>query len=93
MAARSKVSVCGRSLAGISGLNYAMSWKSVSSVFCVLSGRGLCDGPIPRPEESYRIFVSRSVDRCTNKPLMFVLCPMTHDIDYPLFDRLSSSGC
>jgi hypothetical protein len=21
----------------------------------VLSGRGLCDGPIPRPEESYRL--------------------------------------
>ena len=21
---------------------------------CVLSGRGLCDGPIPRPEEFYR---------------------------------------
>jgi hypothetical protein len=24
-------------------------------VLCVLSGRGLCDGPIPRPEESYRL--------------------------------------
>jgi hypothetical protein len=27
-------------------------------IFCcecyVLSGRGLCDGPIPRPEESYQ---------------------------------------
>jgi hypothetical protein len=23
---------------------------------CVLSGRGLCDGPIPRPEESYRLW-------------------------------------
>jgi hypothetical protein len=22
---------------------------------CVFSGRGLCDGPIPRPEESYRL--------------------------------------
>jgi hypothetical protein len=22
----------------------------------VLSGRGLCDGPIPRPEESYRVW-------------------------------------
>jgi hypothetical protein len=22
----------------------------------VLSGRGLCDGPIPRPEESYRLW-------------------------------------
>jgi hypothetical protein len=29
------------------------------SVFCkcfVLSGAGLCDGPIPRPEESYRVW-------------------------------------
>ena len=23
---------------------------------CMLSSRGLCDGPIPRPEESYRLF-------------------------------------
>jgi len=23
--------------------------------YCVLSGRGLCDGLIPRPEESYRL--------------------------------------
>jgi hypothetical protein len=28
-----------------------MDFFSVVSV-CVLSGRGLCDGPIPRPEES-----------------------------------------
>ena len=28
---------------------------SVSFECCVLSGRGLCDGPIPRPEESYRV--------------------------------------
>jgi hypothetical protein len=24
-------------------------------LFCELSGRGLCDGPIPRPEEPYRL--------------------------------------
>jgi len=24
---------------------------------CVLSGRGLCDGPIPLPEESYQVCV------------------------------------
>jgi hypothetical protein len=29
---------------------------SVSCEFCVLSGRGLCDGPITRPEESYRVW-------------------------------------
>jgi hypothetical protein len=28
------------------------AWMSVSFECCVLSGRGLCDGPITRPEES-----------------------------------------
>jgi hypothetical protein len=27
----------------------------VSCECCVLSGRGLCDGPFPRSEESYRV--------------------------------------
>jgi hypothetical protein len=31
------------------------AWISVSCECCVLSGRGLCDGPIPCPEESYRV--------------------------------------
>jgi hypothetical protein len=52
VAARSKVWVCGRSLAGIAGLNLSGGMD----VCCVLSGRGLCDGPITRPEESYRIW-------------------------------------
>jgi hypothetical protein len=30
---------------------------SVPCERCVFSGRGLCDGPIPRPEESYRVCV------------------------------------
>jgi len=30
---------------------------SVSCECCVLSGRGLCDGPILRPEEAYRVCV------------------------------------
>jgi len=47
VAARSKVWVCGRWLAGIEGLNPA---GSVSCECCALSGRGLCDGPITRPE-------------------------------------------
>jgi hypothetical protein len=29
---------------------------SVSRECCVLSGRGLCDGLITRPEESYRVW-------------------------------------
>ena len=28
------------------------AWMSVSCDRCMLSGRGLCGGPIPRPEES-----------------------------------------
>jgi hypothetical protein len=30
------------------------AWISLSCECCVLSGRGLCDGPIPLPEEPYR---------------------------------------
>ena len=29
--------------------------KQVEKKLCVLSGRGVCDGPITRPEESYRL--------------------------------------
>jgi hypothetical protein len=32
------------------------AWKSVCCECCVLSGRGLCDRPIPRPEETYRVW-------------------------------------
>jgi len=32
------------------------AWMSVSCECCVLSGRSLCDGPITRPEESYRLW-------------------------------------
>ena len=32
------------------------TWTSVCCKCCVLSGRDLCDGPIPRPEESYRLW-------------------------------------
>jgi hypothetical protein len=32
------------------------TWMSVSCECCVLSGRGLCDGLIARPEETYRIW-------------------------------------
>ena len=44
------------------------AWMSVYCECCVLSGRGLCDGSIPRPEESYRN-VSFSVIRCNSNPL------------------------
>jgi hypothetical protein len=45
--------VCGRSLAGIAGLNPA-GGMDLFLVSVALSGRGLCYGPIARPEETYR---------------------------------------
>ena len=36
-------------------------WIFVCSVCCVLSGRGLCDDLITRPEESYRLWSSMCV--------------------------------
>jgi hypothetical protein len=54
---------------------------SYSCECCVLSGKGLCDGLIPRPEESYRVCVcvcvcvrerereSVSVMRCSSTSL------------------------
>jgi len=44
------VYVCRRWLAGVAGLNPAGDMD-----ICVLSGRGLCDGWITRPEESYQV--------------------------------------
>jgi hypothetical protein len=56
VAARSKASVCGRSLAGILGSNTTGGMVvSLSCECCVLSGRGLCVWLITRPEESYRV--------------------------------------
>ena len=52
MSARPKSWMCGHSLAGIAGSIQAGGMD----VCCVLSGRGLCDGPITRPEESYRVW-------------------------------------
>ena len=55
MAARSKAWVCGRSPAEIVGSNPTGD-MDVCCEHCVLSGRGLCDGLITRPEESYRLW-------------------------------------
>ena len=38
------------------------SWMSVCCECCVLSGRGLCDGLITRPEESYRMWCVAACD-------------------------------
>ena len=57
LAARSKAYICGRSPAEIVGSNATggmdvfMLW-----MLCMLSGRGLCDELITRPEESYRLW-------------------------------------
>jgi hypothetical protein len=58
VAARSKVWVCARSLVGIAGSNPAggMDVCLMCVVYCVLSGRGLYDGPITRPEKVYRLW-------------------------------------
>ena len=55
MAARSKASVCCRSSAEIVGSNPA-GGMDVCFECRVLSGRGLCDELITRPEESYRLW-------------------------------------
>ena len=54
MAARSKAWVYGRSLAGIVGSNPA-GGVDVCVECCVLSGRGLCNELITRPEKSYQL--------------------------------------
>jgi len=57
---RSKASVCCRSLVGTAGLSLA-GGMYVSCECCMLSNRGLCDGLIIRPEESYRMWCVLSV--------------------------------
>jgi hypothetical protein len=52
--ARTKASVCGSSVVGIAGSNPAVG-MDVYCECCVLSGSGMCDEPITRPEESYRV--------------------------------------
>ena len=54
VAARPKALVCGRSSAEIVGSN-PTGGMDVCFECCVLSGRGLCDELITRPEESYRL--------------------------------------
>ena len=55
-AARSKAQVYGRSLSAIVGSNPTGAWMFVCCECCVLSGRGLYEGLITRPEESYRLW-------------------------------------
>ena len=43
------------------------AWMFVCCVCCVLSGRGLCDGLITRPEKSYRLWRVVVCDQETSK--------------------------
>jgi hypothetical protein len=55
VAARSKAWVCGRSFFEIAGSHPAGAGMSPSYECSVLSGADLCDRPVTRPEESYRV--------------------------------------
>ena len=55
MVARYKAQFCDRSSADIVDLNPTRG-INVCRERCVLSGRGLCDDLITRPEESYRVW-------------------------------------
>jgi len=45
--------VCDFSLAGIVGSTIAGAWKCVSFDCCILSGRGVGDGPVTRSSEPF----------------------------------------
>ena len=67
VAARSKALVCGRSLAEIVGSNPTGGMDVCLLWYCVLSGRGLCDELITRPEDSYRLWCVVVCDLETSK--------------------------
>jgi len=50
-----KAWVCGFSHTGTEGPNLSWGWIFFCCESGVLSGRGLCDGLITRPEKSYRL--------------------------------------
>jgi hypothetical protein len=47
---------------------------SLSCTVFVLSGRGLCDGPIPRPEESYRLWRVLECDHVKIRKTLYTCC-------------------
>jgi hypothetical protein len=60
----------GSAVARLLGLRVRMppgSWMSVCCECCVLSGRGLCDELVPRPEESYRVWCVFECNREVSK--------------------------
>lgn len=73
MALPSKTTVCGRSLSGVRVRIPPEKWMSVFCECRVLSGRGLCDEPIPCPKKSYRLWCATVYDLET--PRMWRSCP------------------
>jgi hypothetical protein len=59
-AARSNAKACGCSLSEISGSNPPVTWMFFLVFVVCCAGKGLCDGPIPHPGESYQMCVMRS---------------------------------
>ena len=53
---------------------------SVCRECCVLSGRGLCDGLITRPEESYRVWCASAIEETHKRPGR--LCLSSRDEKY-----------
>jgi hypothetical protein len=56
VAGRSKAWVTAARLVGLWVQIPPRAWMSVCCECCVLSGGGLCDELVPRPEESYRVW-------------------------------------
>jgi hypothetical protein len=74
VAARSKAYVCGHLVAGISGSNSDQVMDvCLLCLYVVLScvGRGICEGLITRPEESYRVYNCMCDHRNTERGPMF----------------------
>ena len=57
-----KEQVCGRSTAEIVGSNPTSGMDVFCCECCVLSGRGLCEELITRPEESYQLWCVAGCD-------------------------------
>ena len=64
VAERSNTRVYGRSRAEIAGSNPA---GGMDGFRCVLSGRGVCDGLVTHPEESYRLWCVLVCDLGTSR--------------------------
>jgi hypothetical protein len=62
----------------------------LSCTVFVLSGRGLCDGPIPRPEESYRLWCVSECDQMKIKQPRHLLWVGRRGKDYETINTVMS---